>query len=267
MREHSAGLNCGRWDYIFSVIKKFRNHPEFVMPNRDQVGMDVHFMRSYSLYVIQACHKRKVHAMGGMAAQIPIKNDEAKNKAAIEKVRHDKKVEAENGHDGTWVAHPGLVPVALEQFDKYMPGKNQIEKQLDVNITKDDLLKVPEGTITQQGVEKNIDVAIQYLEGWIRGIGCVPLYNLMEDAATAEISRAQVWQWVHTDGVKLEDGREVTLELYTELFQKVLADLRSQLGDKVFEGGKYQQAAELFDNMIRDKDFVDFLTLPAYELV
>ncbi len=210
LREHSAGLNCGRWDYIFSTIKKFAEDPKRVMPDRSQITMTVHFMRSYSLLLIKTCHRRSVHAMGGMAAQIPIRNDPAANEAAMEKVRADKLREAGDGHDGTWVAHPGLVPIAKEIFDKQMPEVNQIaRKRQDVHMTADDLLKVPEGTITEAGLRQNLNVGIGYLEAWLRGIGCVPLYNLMEDAATSEISRAQLWQWIR-HGAKLlgrSDGR------------------------------------------------------------
>ena len=201
LKDHSAGLNCGRWDYIFSYIKKFRNHPDRVLPERGQVTMTVPFMQHYADAVIKVCHKRGIHAMGGMAAQIPIKNDEEANAKAIEKVANDKKREAMAGHDGTWVAHPGLVSVALEQFNKYMPNPNQIFKSRDdVEVSAQTLIEPCKGTISQAGLEMNIDVAIQYIEAWLGGNGCVPLYNLMEDAATAEISRAQVWQWVKTSG-------------------------------------------------------------------
>ncbi len=198
LRDHSAGLNCGRWDYIFSFIKKFHANPKFVLPDRAQVTMTTPFMRAYCLNVIKICHRRGIHAMGGMAAQIPIKNDPAANDAAIAKVKADKEREVTDGHDGTWVAHPGLIPTAAEQFAK-LPGDNQITRQRpDDNITAADLVRVPENPqITEEGVRANIRVGVQYLEAWLRGNGCVPLYNLMEDAATAEISRAQLWQWVH----------------------------------------------------------------------
>ena len=200
LREHSAGLNCGRWDYIFSVIKKFRSHPDFVLPDRALVTMTTHFMRSYSLLAIKTCHARDAHAIGGMAAQIPIKNDPAANEEALAKVRADKEREANDGHDGTWVAHPGLVPIALEAFDAVMTGPNQIDrKREDVTITAKDLLTfVPEGPITEHGLRTNVSVGVQYLGAWLNGIGCVPINNLMEDAATAEISRSQVWQWIHS---------------------------------------------------------------------
>ncbi len=265
LQEHSAGLNCGRWDYIFSFIKKFRRHPKFVLPNRAAVGMTVHFMRSYSLLCIKTCHKRNVHAMGGMAAQIPIKNDEVANQAALEKVRVDKEREAKDGHDGTWVAHPGLVAIAKEQFDRYMPSPNQIgNKREDVQISAEDLLAIPEGTITEDGLKVNIDVAIQYLASWLGGNGCVPIYNLMEDAATAEISRAQVWQWIHHNGVKLEDGREVTEEFYKSLVPGQLKKIEEMVGTENYQNGHYKEAVELFNNLALQPDFEEFLTLGAY---
>jgi len=268
LRQHSAGLNCGRWDYIFSYIKKLRFHKGFVLPDRAQVTMTVPFMRNYSLLVIQTCHRRGVHAMGGMAAQIPIKNDEAANQAALAKVRADKEREATDGHDGTWVAHPGLVPIAMEVFDAKMPQANQIDrKREDVNVSAMDLLRAPDGTITEAGLRLNIDVSIQYIEAWLRGNGCVPIYNLMEDAATAEISRTQVWQWVHADGVQLDDGRPVTLELYAQLFADEKAKLQARVGQAAYAAGKYEQAAELFDQLVRSPQLEDFLTLPAYKQI
>ena len=214
LRDHIVGLNCGRWDYIFSFIKKFRSRPEFVLPDRAQVTMTTHFMRSYSLLAIQTCHRRGAHAMGGMAAQIPIRNDPAVNEAALAKVREDKEREASDGHDGTWVAHPGLVAVALEVFDAKMPQPHQRDRlREDVKVSAGDLLRVPSGTITEQGLRVNVNVGLRYLESWLRGTGCVPIFNLMEDAATCEISRTQIWQWIkHPRGV-LEDGRKVTAAL------------------------------------------------------
>src|SRR6202051_5031658 len=213
LREHSAGLNCGRWDYIFSVIKKFAKDPSFVMPDRGQVTMKTHFMRSYSKLLIKTCHRREVHAIGGMAAFIPIKNDSIANQTAMDQVRADKEREATDGHDGTWVAHPGLVALAKEVFDRHMPKPNQIERKLaDFNCTAADLLGAPEGEISEAGVRQNIAVSIGYLESWLRGIGCLPLFNLMEDAATAEISRAQLWQWIHHNA-KLTGGRVVNIAL------------------------------------------------------
>ncbi len=266
LRDHSSGLNCGRWDYIFSAIRKFRMHPNFVLPDRAEVTMTTHMMRSYSLLLIQTCHKRGIHAMGGMAAQIPIKNDPEANETALAKVRADKKREAEDGHDGTWVAHPALVAIAKEEFDKVMTSPNQIDRlREDVKITASDLLVVPEGHITEAGLRTNIDVGIQYMASWLDGSGCVPIYNLMEDAATAEISRAQVWQWLHNPGTKLADGRSVTPELIHEMVPAVLQQIKGQVGAEQFEQGKYRDAGKLFEEIIIGKTFTEFLTLPAYE--
>ncbi|TGE22996.1 malate synthase A [Hymenobacter metallicola] len=266
LREHSAGLNCGRWDYIFSYIKRLGLKPEFRLPDRAQVTMTVPFMAAYSQLVVQTCHRRGVHAIGGMAAQIPIKNDPEANEAALEKVRLDKVREARNGHDGTWVAHPGLVPVALAVFNELMPQPNQIDnKREDVKVTAADLVKAPTGTITEEGLKLNIDVAIQYLEAWLGGNGCVPIYNLMEDAATAEISRAQVWQWVHTPGTTLQDGREITVELYRSYVPQQLEKIRALVGEERYTKGQYLQAARLFDSLVTSEKFVEFLTVPAYE--
>ena len=222
LRDHIVGLNCGRWDYIFSYIKKFRNHPNFVVPNRDQVTMTTPFMDAYSKLVIQRCHKRGILAIGGMAAQIPIKNNPKANSVALEKVRKDKEREAKNGHDGTWVAHPALVEIAMSEFNKHMPTPNQLHvTRDDINITEQDLVEIPKGTVTEAGIRKNINVGILYTEAWLRGHGAVALYNLMEDAATAEISRTQVWQWLKNE-VMLDDGRKFNLELYLELFLSLI---------------------------------------------
>src|SRR5579862_7354357 len=246
LREHSAGLNCGRWDYIFSFIKKLRNRADFLLPNRAQVTMDRDFLKAYVDLLIQTCHRRGIHAMGGMAAQIPIKSDPAANEKALEKVRQDKLREVKAGHDGTWVAHPGLVDTAKRVFDEYMPQPNQIDrKREEVHVTAKDLLAIPQGTITEDGLRLNVDVGIQYLEAWLRGNGAVPIYNLMEDAATAEISRAQVWQWAK-HGAKLEDGRPVTPALVKETIAEELAKMRERVGEERFAGGKYQTAAQLF---------------------
>jgi malate synthase len=267
LRPHSAGLNCGRWDYIFSFIKKFRNRPDFMLPNRAQVTMTVHFLASYVDLLIQTCHKRGIHAMGGMAAQIPIKNDPEANNAALEKVRQDKLREVKAGHDGTWVAHPGLVGVAKQVFDEYMPQPNQIDrKREEVHVTAKDLLAIPPGTITEDGLRLNVDVGIQYLEAWLRGNGAVPIYNLMEDAATAEISRAQVWQWAK-HGAKLDDGRPVTPDLVKQVIAQELEKMRQRAGEERFAKGKYRIAAELFEKMMLSGEFSDFLTLPAYEYI
>jgi len=266
LRDHSAGLNCGRWDYIFSYIKRLGLNPKFRLPNRAEVTMTVPFMAAYSQLVIQTCHRRGVHAIGGMAAQIPIKNDPAANDAALDKVRQDKIREATNGHDGTWVAHPGLVPVALEVFNRLMPGPNQIEnKRPDVHVTAADLVQAPAGNITEDGLKLNIDVAVQYLASWLGGNGCVPIYNLMEDAATAEISRAQVWQWLHTPGTVLADGQPVTTELYRSLMPGQLEKIKAQVGVQVFENGHFLPAARLFDRLVMSEKFIEFLTVPAYE--
>jgi malate synthase len=267
LKDHSAGLNCGRWDYIFSFIKKLRNHADFMLPDRAQVTMTVHFLASYVDLLIQTCHKRGIHAMGGMAAQIPIKNDPEANDRALEKVRQDKLREVKAGHDGTWVAHPGLVGVAKSVFDEYMPQPNQIDrKREDVHVTAKDLLTIPEGTITEGGLRLNVDVGIQYLEAWLRGNGAVPIYNLMEDAATAEISRAQVWQWAK-HGAKLEDGRPVTKELVQATIAEELAKIEARMGAERFARGKFPLAAELFGKMMLSGEFNDFLTLPAYEFL
>ena len=263
LREHSAGLNCGRWDYIFSFIKKFAKRPDFMLPDRAQVSMTTHFLRSYSRLLIETCHRRGAHAMGGMAAQIPIKGDPAANEDALAKVRADKEREAGDGHDGTWVAHPGLVPIALEAFDRLMPGPNQLGRRLpDLQIGARDRLSVPAGTVTEGGLRTNLSVGVQYLAAWLSGNGCVPLYNLMEDAATSEISRAQVWQWVR-HGAKLENGRRVTLELARQFLTEELAGIRS--GPVRCEEEKLALAARLFDRLISSKEFEPFLTVPAYE--
>ncbi len=261
LRDHSAGLNCGRWDYIFSCIKRFRNKPDFVLADRALITMKTHFMHSYSLLCIKTCHRRNTFAMGGMAAQIPVKNNPAANEEAFSKVRSDKEREARDGHDGTWVAHPGMVQLALDTFDAAMPQPNQIDrKRDDVQVTARDLLEfAPSEPVTEQGLRTNVSVGVQYLEAWLRGHGAVPLFNLMEDAATAEISRAQVWQWIrHSRGV-LSDGRKVTKELFRSVLGEELAKV------KRFSGDKFEAARELFDNITTDDGFAEFLTLPAYD--
>ncbi len=266
LRDHSAGLNCGRWDYIFSCIKKFRNSPDFVLADRALVTMTTHFMRSYSLLAIKTCHRRNIHAMGGMAAQIPIKNDPQANEEALAKVRADKVREATDGHDGTWVAHPGLVHVALEAFDAEMPQANQIDRNReDVAVTAADLLAFgPEGPITEKGLRTNINVGIQYLGAWLAGQGAVPIFNLMEDAATAEISRSQVWQWIRSPKGMLDDGRKVTVELVQQMIPEEIARIKTILGD-MYALGKYDEAAQLFAQLTTSDEFIDFLTLPGYE--
>jgi malate synthase len=266
LRDHSAGLNCGRWDYIFSMIKRLHKHPEYIFPDRAQVTMTAHCMHSYALLAIKTCHRRVAPAIGGMAAQIPIKNDPKANEDALAKVEADKNREARDGHDGTWVAHPGLVPIALEAFNREMPEPNQIEKQLDnTRITAADLLQVPQGTITEAGLRANVRVGVEYMEAWLRGSGCVPLYNLMEDAATAEISRTQIWQWIHHPKGILEDGRKVTLELFRQVLAEEMALLKQRFGEQTFNTGKYEQAAGLFDQIISNNELEEFLTLRAYQ--
>src|SRR4051812_24156886 len=267
LKEHSAGLNCGRWDYIFSYLKKLRNHKDIILPDRSQVTMTAPFMRSYSLLTIQTCHRRKAPSIGGMAAQIPVRGNSEANEEAFAKVRADKEREARDGHDGTWVAHPGLVPVALEVFNREMPEANQIHstKQQTIKVNDNHLLAVPKGTITEAGVRMNINVGIQYVASWLCGKGAVPLHNLMEDAATAEISRAQLWQWIrHPKGV-LDDGRKVTTEMYERLKVEELEKIKQDIGVDAYQKGRFSEAVQLFDELILQDDFVDFLTLPGYE--
>ena len=266
LREHSVGLNCGRWDYIFSAIKTFREDPDFVMPDRGLVGMTAHFMRSYSQLVIKTCHRRGVHAMGGMAAQIPVKGDPEANEAAIACVRADKLREVTDGHDGTWVAHPGLVAVAKAIFDEHMPQANQLHRQLPhLVVTEQDLVALPLGAITADGVRVNAAVGLRYLAAWLNGNGCVPINDLMEDAATAEISRAQLWQWIR-HGATLQDGRAVTVDLVREVLAGVVGELQAELGDGYVHTA-YPEAVQLFDHLVTDPHFHEFLTLPAYERI
>ena len=265
LRDHSAGLNCGRWDYIFSFIKRLGRLPGYVLPDRGLVTMEKHFLASYVTLLIRTCHRRGIHAMGGMAAQIPIKNDPAANEAALAKVRADKLREVKAGHDGTWVAHPGLVPIALEVFDAGMPQPNQIATAMPTaEITAKDLLAVPEGPVTEKGLRQNLNVGILYLEAWLRGNGCVPLYNLMEDAATSEISRTQVWQWLK-NRVVLADGRTLTPGLYQQVFDEEVGAVRARLAEEGVGAGRYELAAQLFDRMIRSEELPEFLTLSAYD--
>lgn len=265
LRDHSAGLNCGRWDYIFSFIKTFSYRSDRTLPDRAQVTMTSHFLKSYVDLLIQTCHRRGIHAMGGMAAQIPIKNDPEANERALEKVRVDKLREVKAGHDGTWVAHPGLVGIARSVFDEYMPQPNQISRlREDVHVTAEDLLQIPAGEITESGLEINIDVGIQYLEAWLRGNGCVPIYYLMEDAATAEISRAQLWQWAKYNA-EMSNHERITVETVTRTIPKVLEKLKDRIGAKAFDSGRYELAAKLFQEMTASKEFPEFLTIPAYQ--
>jgi len=267
LKDHSAGLNCGRWDYIFSFIKKFREQEWAVLPDRGTVGMTSHFLRSYSQLVIKTCHRREVHAMGGMAAQIPIKNDPKANEEAMARVHADKKREAGDGHDGTWVAHPGLVPIAKAEFDAVMKEPNQIaRKRQDVHVTAADLIQIPTGPKTEAGLRQNVAVGIGYVEAWLRGIGCVPLFNLMEDAATAEISRAQVWQWVRHNQ-KLDDGRAITKELVRQVVREENDKVKAQIGEEAYNKGRYEDAAQLMIDLVEQPQFYEFLTLPAYDRI
>ena len=268
LREHSAGLNCGRWDYIFSFIKTHQNDASRILPDRSLVTMTQPFMRAYSRMVIQTCHKRGVHAMGGMAAQIPVKGDEAKNNAAFEKVRADKLREVEDGHDGTWVAHPALVPVAKAVFDAAMLTPNQIDsgKQRNLVTTTDDLLRAPEGSKTEHALRHNLRVGVQYIEAWLRGSGAVPLYDLMEDAATAEISRAQTWQWMR-HGVTLDTGLVVTEALITQLLDEELLVVAQEIGAERFAKGRFAEAKTLMLQGSTAIPFREFLTLAAYDVL
>ncbi len=265
LKDHSAGLNCGRWDYIFSYIKKFRNNQHKALPDRAQVTMTVPFMKAYSDLVIQTCHRRGAHAMGGMAAQIPIKNDSEANEAAIEKVRQDKLREVTNGHDGTWVAHPGLVPVAMQVFDEHMPQANQLSNlRHDVHVIAKDLTETPNGTITEEGIRTNINVGLLYTESWLRGTGAAAIYNLMEDAATAEISRSQLWQWIH-HGCFTVSGEPITVLLYERLKKEELKKIKTMLGEDAFNAGRFKEAVEIFDRLVKGEQLEDFLTLNAYD--
>jgi len=264
MRDHIVGLNCGRWDYIFSYIKTLKNNPDYVLPDRAQVVMGDAFLRAYCLLLVRTCHKRGAFAMGGMAAQIPNRGDPAANEAALTAVRADKEREARDGHDGTWVAHPDLVPVAKDVFDRMMPADNQMDRAgVQENITVADLLKAHAGEQTEEGLRVNIRVGVQYIEAWLRGTAAVPLYNLMEDVATAEISRAQIWQWIHHK-VALSDGRIVTNELFEELLADEMGQLRQTLGMDVYDSGRFEEAISIFRDVSVSDDLVPFLTLPAY---
>jgi malate synthase len=265
LKDHSAGLNCGRWDYMFSFIKKFSENPKYILPDRAQVTMDKAFLDAYVRLLIQTCHRRGVHAMGGMAAQIPIKNDPEANEAAMTKVRADKLREVKAGHDGTWVAHPGLISLAREIFDLHMPQPNQIaDVQPDYVVTQEELLQVHQGTRTEVGLRHNIRIGIQYLEAWLRGVGCVPIYNLMEDAATAELSRAQVWQWLHHRATV--DGEALSLERFEKIANEEMNQIEKEVGPK-FVMGQFQKAYEIFIELSTSYFFKDFLTVAAYDLL
>jgi malate synthase len=267
LREHIAGLNCGRWDYIFSFIKRLGKNKRFLTPDRGVMTMDRAFLRAYSLLLIRTCHRRGAFAMGGMAAQIPVRGDAVKNEAAFTKVRQDKEREAGDGHDGTWVAHPDLVPIASEVFNRLMKTPNQLDKlRRDVQVTRDQMLEMHSGERTEDGLRQNIRVGIQYIEAWLRGRGAVPLYHLMEDAATAEISRAQVWQWLY-HRAKLADGREVTQELFESVLKDEMAKVRDAVGHDAYDKGRFAEATALFRDMSLAHDFAEFLTIPAYKLI
>ena len=269
LRDYIVGLNAGRWDYIFSVIKRFRNNPDFVLPDRAGITMETGFLRAYSRLLIQTCHKRGAHAMGGMAAQIPIKRDAQADAAAKEKVRLDKIREATDGHDGTWVAHPGLVPIALQVFDEYMPEANQISKNHaahELKISAADLLETPKGEITKAGFVLNITAALHYIAAWLGGRGAVPIFDLMEDAATAEISRAQLWQWVHNGHCALNDGTAINASYFKQQLEHIAKGIRATSGEDA-DAQHYPVAAKLLIELVLDDNFVEFLTLPAYELI
>jgi len=266
LKEHSIGLNCGRWDYIFSFIKKFHQHSDFLLPDRAAVSMNRHFLKSYVDLLIKTCHKRGAHAMGGMAAQIPIKHDQEANSIALQNVKEDKLREVTAGHDGTWVAHPGLISLAKNIFDEHVPTPNQIQKlRNEVNIQQHDLLKVPSGDITENGLRSNISIGIQYLESWLGGNGCVPLNFLMEDAATAEISRTQVWQWLHHSGGVLTNGKKVDKDLILLIMTEELEKMKITLDKNRFDSGKFEEATTLFEKIILKDTLDEFLTLSAYE--
>jgi len=259
LRDHSAGLNCGRWDYIFSYIKTLRNHDNRILPDRNTVTMNTHFMNSYAKLLVKTCHKRGAHAMGGMAAQIPIRGDQEKNIKALNKVRGDKIREVNLGHDGTWVAHPGLVKIAKDVFDEYMPDENNIEKKIDFVCSREDLLDTPQGEITEECLRSNINIGIHYIAAWLSGQGCVPLYNLMEDAATAEISRAQTWQWLKHD--------KISIDRFEEIFIEEINKIRHEVGDLTFKNSNYESASQLFERLSVSDELDNFLTLKAYELI
>ena len=267
LRDHIVGLNCGRWDYIFSFIKRLGKNPAFVTPDRSEMTMGKAFLSAYSLLLIKTCHRRGAFAMGGMAAQIPVKGDKHANDEAFAKVRADKEREARNGHDGTWVAHPDLVPIAMEVFDRLMPQPNQLSvKRDDVHVTQAELVEVHKGKRTEKGLRENLRVGVQYIEAWLRGRGAVPIYNLMEDAATAEISRAQVWQWLYLKA-RLDDGREVTPKMFKDALKGEMERVKGEVGAKAFDGGRFKDAIALFSDMSLSDQFEEFLTLPAYKLI
>lgn len=265
LKDYVVGLNCGRWDYIFSTIKKLHGNQAYLLPERAQVTMNKDFLKAYSELLIQTCHKRNAFAMGGMAAFIPVKNDEAANEKAFAMVRADKEREATYGHDGTWVAHPGLIPVAMEVFDRLMPAPNQRDKKReDVKVAAKDLLQMHQGTVTEAGLRNNINVSIQYTANWLAGLGCVPLFNMMEDAATAEISRSQLWQWLH-HGVNTDAGQAIDEPFITRLADEEMVKIKESVGEQAFAAVPYARARQIVLDLTFRKDFVEFLTLPAYD--
>lgn len=264
LRDHIVGLNCGRWDYIFSFIKKFHAYPEWVLPDRASVTMEVPFLKAYSELLIHTCHKRGAYAMGGMSAHIPVRGNPEAHAQALAKVRADKEREAKAGHDGTWVAHPALVPVAMEIFNHYMPGPNQLHRLYpDKTITAADLLALPQGAITEAGIKNNIAVSLRYIESWIRGVGCVPIFNLMEDAATAEISRSQLWQWIHSPKAFLIDGSHLNYAHFYHLLEEELQELEHQLGQEAWKQSRFKEAATILSQLVKEDTFEEFLTLKA----
>jgi malate synthase len=266
LREHAAGLNCGRWDYMFSFVKKLRARPEYLFPDRTLITMEAPFLRAYVNHVIEVCHRRGAYAMGGMAAQIPIRHDPAANAAALAKVRADKEREARAGHDGTWVAHPGLVQTALDAFAQQMKGPNQLHVFPAGHVSAADLLAPLHGPITEAGVRWNLHVGVRYLEAWLGGSGAEPIHYLMEDLATAEISRSQLWQW-RRFGAKMDDHRPITDALYDRLLQEELALIRTEYGAERYDTGHFPAASALFLKLCKSDDFDEFLSLPAYELL
>jgi len=267
MRDHITGLNAGRWDYIFSFVKKFAKNKNYILPDRSQVVMGQAFLGAYAALLVKTCHRRGAFAMGGMAAQIPVKNDEKANREAFAKVRADKEREVREGHDGTWVAHPALVPVAKEVFDRLMPQPNQLDKlREDVDVTRDALLQLHDGAKTEAGFRLNIRVGVQYIAAWLGGRGAVPIYNLMEDAATAEISRAQIWQWLRY-GATLDNGQKVTPAFFRKALKEEMKRVKREIGAKAYASGRFPEAIRLFSELSLSKKFADFLTIPAYQKI
>ena len=269
LRDHIVGLNAGRWDYIFSIIKKFSKRPDFIFPDRAQITMTVPFMRAYTELLVKTCHRRGAHAMGGMAAFIPSRRDVEVNEKALAKVREDKLRESTDGFDGTWVAHPDLVPVAKEVFDRALQGMPHQKEKLreEVNVTALDLINfdIPNSEITEAGMRLNINVGLQYLDAWLRGSGAVAIHNLMEDAATAEICRSQLWQWLHHPSASLADGRKISEDLYRQFLTEEIETIKTTYGPQAYAESQMESAMELFDTLVTSKDFVEFLTLPTYE--